>query len=161
DFVDAPPDADHLEAWGVYCGTLAGRYPGRIAAYQVWNEPNLSREWGGQPPDAAAYVELLRVCSEAIRAADPQAIIISAGLAPTGNCCEMGLRYDQYLQAMYDAGCQRYADVEGMHAAGYARTEIGPDEAEAQGSQRLFSFRRVEDLRAIMVENGDAARQAA
>ncbi|MBI4775416.1 MAG: twin-arginine translocation signal domain-containing protein [Deltaproteobacteria bacterium] len=49
---------------------------GKVFAYQVWNEPNLAREWGGKPPDAAGYVELLKVCSEAIRAADPEAIII-------------------------------------------------------------------------------------
>ncbi len=161
DFIDAPPDTEYLDAWGAYCGALAGRYPGRIAAYQLWNEPNLSREWGSQTPDAAAYVEMLRVCSEAIRAADPQAILISAGLAPTGNCCDIALPDDQYLQAMYDHNFQQYVDVVGMHAPGYARPEISPDEAVAAGSQRFFSFRRVEDLRAIMVKNGDAARQAA
>ena len=62
-----------MGAWGDYCGAIATRYAGRIAAYQIWNEPNLAREWGGHSPSAGEYVELLRVCSEAIRAADPQA----------------------------------------------------------------------------------------
>jgi hypothetical protein len=161
DYIDAPPDPDYMAAWGGYCGALAGRYAGRIAAYQIWNEPNLDREWGGRPPDAAAYVDLLRVCSQAIRAADPAAILISAGLSPTGNCCDIARPDDQYLQEMYDAGFQQYVDVVGMHAPGYARPDLGPDEAEARGSQRFFSFRRVEDLRRVMVRNGDAARQAA
>ncbi len=161
DYIDAPPDAEHMQAWADYCGGIASRYSGRIAAYQIWNEPNLGREWGNQPPDAAAYVELLRTCSQAIRAADPQAILISAGLAPTGNCCDDAQPDDQYLQALYDLDFQQYIDVVGVHAPGYSAPTLSPDEAVAQGSQRFFTFRRVEDLRRLMVANGDAARQMA
>lgn len=159
--VDVPPADVHVDAWGAWCGALAARYAGRIAAYQIWNEPNLAREWGGRAPSAAEYAQLLRVCSDAIRKADPQAIIISAGLAPTGTCCEAARPDDLYLQELYNAGFQRHVDVVGMHAPGFAAPEIGPDEAEAGGSQRFFSFRRVEDLRRIMVRNDDAARQVA
>ena len=161
DFTDAPPDPEYMVAWTEFCSAVASRYPGRIAAYQIWNEPNLSREWGNRPPNAAEYTELLRACSEAIRAADPAAIIISAGLSPTGTCCEAAKPDDVFLQEMYDAGFQNYADVVGMHAAGYSPPQVSPDEAEQQGSQRFFTFRRIEDLRKIMVANGDAARQAA
>ena len=73
-----------LADFGDFCGAVAARYRGRIGAYQVWNEPNLSREWGNRPPDPVAYTELLRVCYTAIKAADPDAIVVSAGLAPTG-----------------------------------------------------------------------------
>ena len=41
--VDTPPDDPALFA--EFCGALAQRYAGRIAAYEVWNEPNLTREW--------------------------------------------------------------------------------------------------------------------
>ncbi|MCE2489738.1 MAG: cellulase family glycosylhydrolase [Anaerolineae bacterium] len=159
--VDVPPASRHMDAWAAWCGTIASRYAGRIAAYQIWNEPNLAREWGGHPPSAADYTALLRECSAAIRAADPQAILISAGLAPTGTCCDQARPDDLYLQELYDSGFQQYVDVVGMHAPGYSAPELGPDEAEADGGQRFFTFRRVEDLRRIMVENGDAARQVA
>ena len=160
--VDVPPAAQHMDEWGAWCGAVAERYAGRIAAYQIWNEPNLAREWGGRTPDAGEYVELLRVCSAAIRAADPEAILISAGLAPTGTCCELVRPDDLYLQELYDAGFQQYVDVVGLHAPGYdSPPELGPAEAEAAGGQRFFTFRRVEDLRRIMVRNGDAARQVA
>lgn len=153
--------AANLEDWADYCGAVAARYQGRIAAYQIWNEPNLSREWGGNPPDAAAYVEMLAACSAAIRAADPAAILISAGLAPTGNFDDRAHRDDIYLQAMYDAGFQQYIDVVGVHAPGFDSPEVGPDDAEKAGRQRWMTFRRVEDLRKIMMNNGDAARQMA
>lgn len=160
DFLDAPPN--NFADFANYCGTLAARYKGRIAAYQVWNEPNLSREWGGRPPDAAGYVGLLRGCSEAIQAADPQAIVISAGLAPTGTWDQTATPDDMFFEAMYDAGFQQYADVAGVNAPGYNfPPEISPEEAIVRGGQRFGTFRRVEDLRKIMVERGDAARQMA
>jgi hypothetical protein len=55
----ADPPID-LAAWGTFCGELAARYQGRIAGYQVWNEPNLRREWLENPPNAEGYVKLLR-----------------------------------------------------------------------------------------------------
>ncbi len=160
DFIDAPPD--DLNDWATFCGALASRYKGRISAYQVWNEPNLDREWGHQPPNAAGYVGLLKVCSEAIHAADPQAIVISAGLSPTGTWTASVTPDDTFFQQMYDAGFQQYADVAGVNAPGYNfPPETSPDEAEAQGGHRFATFRRVEDMRQIMVKNGDAARQMA
>lgn len=156
---DIPPD--DLDQWAHYCGTVAERYRGRITAYQIWNEPNLSREWGNHAPNAAAYVELLAACSEAIRALDPDAILISAGLAPTGNMDDSATRDDIYLNQMYEAGFQQYIDVVGVHAVGYDAPEVGPDDAVEKGRQRFMSFRRVEDMRKIMIEHGDAARQVA
>jgi len=158
-FIDAPPD--NLDDWANYCGRVAERYAGRMAGYQIWNEPNLTREWGGEPPDASGYVDLLQVCSEAIRAVDPEAIIISAGLSPTGDNNVRARRDDIFLQEMYDAGFADYVDVVGVHAPGYAPPSYGPDDAEADGRGRWATFRRVEDLRKIMIRNDDEATQIA
>jgi len=163
-YVDAPPA--EASAWVNYCGTFAERYQGRVQAYQIWNEPNLSREWGGQEPDAAGYVEMLRLCSEAIRAVDPDAILISAGLAPTGGFATpegaiTAIPDDTFLRQMYDNNFQQYIDVVGIHAPGFSEPSYGPDEAENDGLQRWQAFRRPEDLREIMIEYGDEARQMA
>ncbi|NJM40943.1 MAG: hypothetical protein HC853_09290 [Anaerolineae bacterium] len=45
-----------------FCGKLAARYKGRVTAYQVWNEPNLAREWGNATPNPAEYVAMLKGC---------------------------------------------------------------------------------------------------
>jgi polysaccharide biosynthesis protein PslG len=154
-----------LQDFTDFCGELAGRYTGRIAAYQVWNEPNLSREWGEKAPDPAHYTALLRGCYLAIKAADPDAIVISAGLAPTGDPPPVAVPDTDFLQAMYEAGAGDYFDVLGVNAPGYnAPPEVSPQEAEESevyGRGRWFTFRRVEDIRAIMVANGDAAKQVA
>jgi hypothetical protein len=161
DWHDAPPD--NYEDFGFFCGEIAARYQGRIDAYQIWNEPNLSREWGKNAPDAAAYVDLLAACSEAIREADSNAILISAGLSPTGNMDAGAMRDDIYLQQMYDAGFQQYVDVVGVHAPGFSDVDYTFEDAanEAPPRGRWFVWRRVEDLRKIMVQNGDAGRQMA
>ncbi len=160
---NAPP-AD-LQDFADFCGALAERYEGRIAAYQVWNEPNLSREWGEQPPDPAEYTALLKVCYEAIKAADPETIVISAGLAPTGTGLPVAMPDDDFLQGMYDAGAANYFDALGLNAPGYkAPPETPPEEGAANpeyGGGRWFVFRHVEDMRQLMVDNGDADRQIA
>ena len=162
-FKDNQPPAD-LQDFADFCGTVAERYKGRIAAYEVWNEPNLSREWGEKMPDPTEYTELLKVCYEAIKAADPNAIVISAGLAPTGTDTAAAMPDTKFLEGMYAAGAADYFDVLGLNAPGYkAPPELDPADAEdpEYGGGRWFAFRHVEDMRAIMVANGDGRKQAA
>jgi hypothetical protein len=148
-----------------FCGKLAARYKGRVAAYQVWNEPNLAREWGNATPNSAEYVAMLKGCYIAIKKEDPNAIVISAGLSPTGNGPPVAMPDDTFLRGMYEAGAAPYFDVLGAHAPGFkAAPETSPDEVAkdaALGGHRFFCFRRVEDLRAIMLEFGDGAKQVA
>ncbi len=151
-----------LQDFGDFCFELANRYKGRIRAYQVWNEPNLSREWGEQSPDPAEYTELLRVCYEGIKSGDPEAIVVSAGLAPTGDLPPRAMPDDAFLQGMYDAGAADYFDALGLNAPGYkAPPTVPPEEGLKQewGGHRWNVFRHVEDMRAIMVANGDVDKQ--
>lgn len=158
------PPGDYQD-FADYCGAVAERYRGRIQAYQVWNEPNLDREWGLRPPNPAEYTELLRVCYQAIKTADPDAIVISAGLAPTGTSSPNAMPDTDFLRGMYAAGAADYFDVLGLNAPGYkAPPELDPAEAERNpdyGGGRWFAFRHVEDMRAIMVAEGDGGKQIA
>ncbi len=149
------------DVWETFCHDLAERYKGKIAGYQIWNEPNLAREWFGRRPDARAYVVLLQSCYRQIKAADPAAIIISAGLAPTGNNDATAIRDDLYLLQMYAAGAAAAYDVLGLNAPGYkSPPERDPADPALEG-QRWQVFRHVEDMRAIQVANHDGAKQIA
>jgi hypothetical protein len=152
--------------FGDFCYAISSRYRGRaIKAYEVWNEPNLAREWGGHPPDPAGYVKLLAACSNGIRRGDPAAIVISAGLAPTGTSSPEAMPDDEFLKAMYKAGAAASFDMLGLNAPGYAAPpQASPDEVAntpAWGGHRWASFRHVEDMRQIMVDNGDGQKQVA
>ena len=114
---NGPPD-NHQD-FGDFVYAVASRYRGRIRAYQIWNEPNLAREWGGRSPNAAEYVQLLRVAYGRIKEADPNAMVITAGLTPTGTQPPEAVPDDQYLRRMYQAGLKGSYDVLGAHGAGY------------------------------------------
>jgi hypothetical protein len=127
------------------------RYRGRIRAYIIWNEPNLALEWGGDPPDPAAYVALLRTGYEAVRAGDPAALVVSAGLAPTNGEGDLAMDERAYLRAMYRAGAARYFDVLGAHPYGLGQ----PPDAPATPANGGLVFGRLAELRALMLNNGD------
>lgn len=159
------PPANYAD-FGDFCYALASRYKGRFRAYEIWNEPNLAREWGGRPPNPAEYAALLKVAYQRIKQADPNAIVVSAGLTPTGTNDATAMPDDVYLDRLYQAmggSSAGYFDALGAHAPGYkAPPEVSPAEAAANpayGGQRFFCFRRVEDLRAIMVKYGDTDKQ--
>ena len=159
--------------YGDFVYALATRYKGKIAAYQIWNEPNLAREWGGQRPDPAAYARLLRVAYTRIKQADPAALVVSAGLAPTTASGDIAMPDVDFVRGMYQAGAKPYFDALGAHGAGFkAPPEADPGQVandsnyynigdpNCPGSRcRIYCFRHVEDLRQIMVEYGDQGKQ--
>ncbi|HET91327.1 MAG TPA: hypothetical protein ENN99_11410 [Chloroflexi bacterium] len=159
---DCGPIGDPQD-YGDFCHALAERYRGRVRAYQVWNEPNLSREWEGSSPNPAAYVELLRACYLGVKTADPGALVISAGLSPTGNGPPEAMPDIEYLIGMYEAGAAPYFDLLGVHAPGFAYPpDISPEQVAARhDGHRFFCFRHVEDARAVMEQYGDSDKQVA
>ncbi|MCQ3976323.1 MAG: hypothetical protein DPW09_23080 [Anaerolineae bacterium] len=120
----------NLQDFADFAAAVATRYKGRVDAYQIWNEPNLAREWGNRPPNPA-----------------------------------------------YDAGAKPYFDALGAHGAGFAsppetdpaevaRTpglanpgDFKPENNVPEELRRVYCFRHVEDVRAIMVNNGDADKK--
>jgi hypothetical protein len=97
---DGPPD--NLNDYANFVGALAQRYKGRVKAYEIWNEQNFSREWGGGQINPGAYVEMLKVAYARIKAADPNALVVSGALTPTG-VMDMNVAVDDkwYLEQMY------------------------------------------------------------
>ena len=77
----APPD--DFDDFGDFVHTIVSRYKGKVKYYQIWNEPNIYPEWGEQPVDAEGYVRLLQIAYRRAKEADPECVILSAGLAQT------------------------------------------------------------------------------
>jgi hypothetical protein len=140
-------------AFAGFVARVAQRYAGRVEAYIVWNEPNLAREWGGQPPYAGGYTELLRAAYPAVKQGDARALVVSAGLAPTNRLDETAMDDRVYLQGMYEAGAGEFFDVLGAHPYGFA---YGPD--DPHDAHQGLNFARLVDLRDIMVANNDGHR---
>jgi hypothetical protein len=144
------PPASYAD-FGRFVAALIGRYgpegsfwtanPGLpkrpIEAWQLWNEPNLRGMWGGAP-NAAEYSELLRAAAPYIRAADPNAEIVTAGLP--NSYLSGAVPMTAYLEGMYAAGAQDAFDTLGLHI--YCETPA-------------CSIGLVESARSIMNAHGD------
>ena len=88
-----------------------------ITAWQIWNEPNIPVYW--QPaPNPARYVQMLRLASQKIKAVEPNAEIVTAGIPDTHIGGSIPLL--NYLRAMYRAGAASAFDT--LAVNGYAPT---------------------------------------
>ena len=125
---DGPPDnpADLADFILLFLGEVGKG----IDAVEIWNEPNLQREWQGQPLTGQSYMQYFvpayNAVQQYIQAAkndpvEPRTVplyVITAGLAPTEG---EGAADDRaYLQQMYSAGLAQYQDVAvGIHPYGW------------------------------------------
>ncbi len=157
-----PPD--DLRDWTAYLTALATRYKGKIQAYEIWNEPNLSREWGEQKPDPVAYTNMLKASYQAIKAADPQALVISAGLSPTTENDDQAMPDMNFYRAMLANGAQGSFDLLGANAPGFKAppcedpAQVAADPTLTNGdpspvdARRVYAFRHVEDVHNLLVQ---------
>lgn len=76
-----------------------------VRDWQVWNEPSHEGFWSMQPA-TRRYVALLRASARAIRAADPGARVVLAGLV---------YKSWKQLEQLYDAGAKGLFDVLSLH----------------------------------------------
>jgi spore germination protein YaaH len=160
-----PPD--NYQDFYDFMGAMAAHFRGRVHAYEIWNEQNLKREWEGAPLSAADYVRLLKGAYQAIKAADPGAIVVSGAPTPTGiNDGSWAIDDRTYLQQMYNAGLKYYCDAVGAHPSGYAnppdvRYNGGDfDPSRGYDDHPSFFFRNtMEDYYNIMAANGDGAKR--
>ncbi|MCA9868438.1 MAG: cellulase family glycosylhydrolase, partial [Anaerolineales bacterium] len=162
--MDGPPaDYGQFEAFMHY---LATRYAGQVAAYELWNEPNLQREWNGTALSAADFVELMRRGAAGVRSADPAALIISGAPATTGINDGVNAIDDRvYFGAMLAAGVAGIVDGVGVHPYGWANP---PDSRAADATQvssshnnhpSFFFADTLEDYHAMLVAAGAAGTQ--
>ena len=132
--IEGPPD--DLNAYAKFVGEVVDRYKGKVQAIEVWNEQNIDAEWKTNPQVVSPekYVEMLKLAYQVIKAKDPNIVVISGALSPTGyfqgGCSEQGCDDGPYLKRMVDAGMLNYADCVGVHANGY---NVPPDKTNTEG----------------------------
>ena len=137
-----------------YAAAFARRYREQVRYIIVWNEPNLSLEWGYRPVDPEAYTDLLCQTYQAVKSVAPEVYILGGALAPTlappGS--EWGMNDLVFLERMYKAGARGCFDILAVHAYGWTEPALAPPDPN------VINFRRTELLRDIMVRYGDAAK---
>jgi outer membrane protein assembly factor BamB len=153
---------DDPAAIGPFMRELAARYAGRVAAYEIWNEPNLARENGGRAAAPAHYLAVLQAAYAAVKQADACALVLAAPLAATATddpaIAADDLRFYRELYALEGGAVLRAADALALHPGGgpHAFDARWPD---ADPAQSRFYFRHIEQLHRLMEQAGDP-RQA-
>lgn len=101
-------------------------------AIEVWNEPNLDREYGGSgngQVNPENYADMLRKAYGAIKAANPNTLVIGGAPAPTGyyggGCSNAGCDDAPFVQRLAATGAAAWMDCMGAHHNG---TMVGPDQ---------------------------------
>lgn len=144
----APPASPNdFAAWA---GEFARRYADDLRYYIIWDEPNLRSHWGNEHPNPADYAALLSAAATAIRAADPDAVIVAAPLAPTTESGPQNIAEHIYLERLYQAGAQEVFDVVAGKPYGFY---TGP--LDRRVNQQVLNFSRVILLREVMLQYGD------
>jgi photosystem II stability/assembly factor-like uncharacterized protein len=145
---DSGPTPWRLDAYANFVRQVVERYGERLAGVIIWNEPNLTLEWANQPPNPAAYVEMLKAVYPVIKAVNPDLPVLLAGLAFTNDA---GSNFNDldYLQQTYKAGGAAYFDILAAHPYGFDRSPTDSPEPSQ------LNFRRLELHRRLMEANGD------
>jgi hypothetical protein len=83
---------------------LVTRYKDYIKTWELWNEPDLDIYWDTQ--DVEAFAEFIKIGSEAVKKADPEAKVVLGGLA----------YHEHFLEELFkDHGLSPYIDIVNIH----------------------------------------------
>ena len=153
-----------LDQWGDDVEAIATAGLGFVEAYEIGNEPNTDRFWDNGPPDPGQYVQVLQVAYGRIKAVDPAAIVVSAGLAPVGriegdcngwsgnNCEAMDER--EFACQMFLLGAGEHFDAFGYHPYGFAYApERALDELPPDDNGNGFAFRGAEVMHDLLEQH--------
>ncbi len=95
-------------------------------AIEVWNEPNLDREWPRGQISGAAYAGMLASAYQKIKQANRGVMVISAAPAPTGvDLPDRVMPDNRWLREMVAAGGLEHLDCVGAH---YNEGIVPPDQ---------------------------------
>lgn len=69
-----------IRQFGEFVYAIVSRYRGKVGAWELWNEPDNPEFWEGT---TAQFADMIREGAQAVRRADPEAVIVLGGMAGT------------------------------------------------------------------------------
>lgn len=165
--LDDDKDVDGLphnaQTYANFVISVTNHYTGNIQAIEVWKDQNIFYEVGGMGRvDPQQYMSLLQATYTAIKIENPDIIVVSGALVPTGAPVPLAMDDREYLQQMYALGLKDFSDAIGAQPSGFANPPdalyTGGDYDPNRGydDHRSFFFRNtMEDYHQIIVEAGD------
>ena len=139
-----PASVTEQDRFAAFCGVLAARYAGRVAAIEVWNEPNLDQFWS-PTPSPASYGSLLTKAAAAIRVAAPGVAVVAGGTGGVGTGPDIdplawyeSLCNAVTIAAVCDAvAVHPYTNNDGLASGGMAQAVQIRELLDARGARML------------------------
>jgi hypothetical protein len=128
--------AGYVQGFASFVGSLAGLGPDAI---EIWNEPNIDREWPRNQISGAAYADMLRQAYQAIKSVNGGVLVISGAPAPTGAEAAFPgqvVNDDNWLRQFVNAGGLQYTDCVGVH---YNEGIVGPSQRSGDPRDNYYT----------------------
>ena len=119
-------DDEYFDAYVRYVDFVSKALAGKVAAYEIWNEPDI-KGFNTNDATAADYTELLKAAYTTIKRNDPGVTVLGGSIA---------LQTD-FIAGMMKAGAGEYMDGLSVH---YYLGKNGP---EKRAAERLNAYRDV------------------
>jgi hypothetical protein len=139
-------------AYGDFVAKFVARYPGKIAAVEIWNEPNAVTFYS-PAPDPAGYVDLLKAAYPKVKAIDSSITVVAAGLGAIIDVPLVAINPVTFLTQMYAAGAKPYFDALSFHPYHYTLKFSDGMQVANSALQQMMQMRQV------MIANGDDAKK--
>jgi YVTN family beta-propeller protein/VCBS repeat-containing protein len=138
--------------YAAFAKLVATRYKGKVASYEIWNEPNGVLAW--QPgPNAAQYTAILKAAYTAIKAVDPNAVVVAGALGAVVDWSGVSINPVTFLSDMYANGAAGYFDALSFHPYLY-------NNPFSKGAAYASSpLNQVIQMYNLMVANGDGNKK--
>ncbi len=136
-----PTDPQDIAPWATWMATTFGD---QVAAWQIWNEPNITAFTGIEDDNARVrkYVPLLKAGSAAVKKGDSDAVVVFGGPAQND---------DAFIRQAYELGAGDYFDIMAVHP--YQGNQTRPPEAPDPGEKYYTThFTAVAN---VMAQHGD------
>ena len=134
--------------YATFVNHVAAAMP-EVAAWEIWNEADDNLFWLNGP-NAPHYAAILKAAYPAIKAANPNAMVVSTGMV--GNDGD-------FLTQLYANGAQGSFDAVGVHTD--TACLIAPPDSfyrELDGRVGRYSFTGYREVHYVMTQNGDGAK---
>ncbi|GGG03882.1 hypothetical protein GCM10007304_17540 [Rhodococcoides trifolii] len=142
---------NNLTAWTNFVTAAADRYADKISHWEIWNEENIQPSWY-PTPSAAAYKPYLQAAFTALKAENPNNVVITGGTAPTLTSGPQ-ISPPKFMTDLYAAGGKPYFDAVAFHPYDV------PYQLSAPSSDQWRSQQHITGIRDAMVANGDSAKK--
>ncbi len=164
--VDQHGPPDDPQALANFISLMLQEFGSSVSAIEVWNEPNLIREWTGQPQTGQRYMAYFAPAYNAVRAYSPFITVVTAGLAPASEIAGASRDDRAFLNEMYAGGLGNYQNdpalAVGVHPYGWGNP---PDarccdlsaERGWDDNPHFFFLDNLIETRQIMNANGHSA----